>query len=67
MIDPKVAALVERNMRGASIGRRTRPADMCPRHQRPLEGGPVWFHCPVGHAVPAADIDHEYHPPGGSR
>ncbi len=38
----------------------------CPTHRQPLEGGPVWFRCPVGHAVPAADIDHDYHPPGGA-
>lgn len=40
-----------------------RPAPRCPRHNIPLDGGPVRFYCGRGHSIPAADIDHEYHPP----
>lgn len=41
-----------------------RPAARCPVHPEcRLEGGPVRWRCPRGHAVPAADIDREYHPP----
>jgi len=44
-----------------------RPATLCPTHKHPLDGGPVRYRCPAGHGVQAADIDHEYHPPGGTR
>jgi hypothetical protein len=33
---------------------------LCPRHHLRLDGGPVWFHCPAGHGLPAADINHEF-------
>lgn len=30
----------------------------CPRHpNRALSGGPVHYHCPAGHGLPAADVD----------
>ncbi len=41
-------------------------AARCPSHGTPLDGGPIQFWCNVGgHCVMAADIDHEYHAPGG--
>lgn len=43
-----------------------RPATLCPTHRVPLDGGPIRFRCPEGHGVPAADIDHDYHPRGGT-
>lgn len=43
-----------------SASRRIGPVNQCPRHGGDLDGGPVQFHCPAGHRVMAADIDHEF-------
>lgn len=32
----------------------------CPTHRVPLDGGPVWFYCPTGHSVTAADLSNEF-------
>jgi len=37
----------------------TRPAALCPDHDCVLDGGPVQYRCPEGHAVHAADLDRE--------
>lgn len=40
----------------------------CPRHREErLDGGPTHYTCPTGHGVPAADLDHEFHPPAAGR
>lgn len=32
------------------------PAARCPRHGRDLSSGPVLYHCPERHSIPAADL-----------
>lgn len=34
----------------------------CPTHGTPLDNGPIWFRCPRGHSLPAADLSHEFTP-----
>jgi hypothetical protein len=45
------------------IPAKTLPGRVCPRHPGArLDGGPVWYRCPVGpagHAVIAADLNNE--------
>ena len=43
---------------------RTGPQARCPGCGTPLDGGPVLYCCQTcHHAVPAADVDTEYHVP----
>lgn len=52
-------ALVERNMTATRV-LSTRPRSVCPVHpEHALEDGPVRYRCPLGHSVPAADLDRE--------
>jgi len=51
----------------ASRPLRTGPLARCPGCGTPLDGGPVWYHCQTcRRAVPAADVDIDYHLPAGS-
>lgn len=36
------------------------PGRVCPTHRVRLDGGPVWFRCPAGHALVAADVYREF-------
>lgn len=50
--------LVERNMiRTRPLS--SRPAPLCPDHGCVLDGGPVHYRCPEGHAVMDADLNRE--------
>lgn len=33
-----------------------------PTHGTRLDNGPIWFRCPRGHSLPAADLSHEFTP-----
>lgn len=50
--------LVERNIRRSQV-LSSRPAPLCPDHDCVLDGGPVHYRCPEGHAVQAADLNRE--------
>jgi hypothetical protein len=41
---------------------KTLPGRVCPTHHTPLDGGPIQYRCPHGHAVVAADLNNEYQP-----
>ncbi len=55
------------NAAAASRPLRTGPLARCPGCGTPLDGGPVWYRCQAcRRAVPAADVDTDYHLPAGS-
>lgn len=68
MIDPKVAALVERNVTNAAVITRAggqKPLSGCCR--APLDGKAAMWCTACGKSIPAAAINHEVHAPGGAR
>jgi hypothetical protein len=63
MIEPTVSRLVERNAAASTVLARVAKSLCC---DVDLQGSASMWCGRCGRTVPAADIDHEYHTPGGA-